>query len=93
MKVTARAKRQAAAYISQLKPVVPIHSQELLVMDYIRKHGSITQKEASEELGVTRLSAIIHKLIHKRGFVILSKDETAENRFGVVCVYRRYYIP
>lgn len=85
--------KQAADYVRQLKPVVGIHSQELLVMDYIRKHGSITQKEAAEELGVTRLSAIIWKLVHNRGFVILSKDETAKNRFGAVCVYRRYYIP
>lgn len=87
------AKKQAAAYVKQLKPVVGVHSQELLVMEYIRKHGSITGKEANDELGVTRLPAIIWKLVHNRGFVIQSKDETAKNRFGVVCVYRRYYIP
>lgn len=85
--------RLAADYVRKLKPIVGIHSQELLVMDYIRKHGSITSKEAADELGVTRLSAIIWKLVHNRGFEILSKDETEKNRFGVVCVYRRYYIP
>ena len=85
--------KQAAEYVKQLKPVVSIHSQELLVMDYIRKHGSITSNEAKDELGVTRLSAIIWNLIHKRGFIILHKDETVKNRFGVMCVYRRYYIP
>ena len=87
------AKKQAAAYVAQLKPIVPVHSQELLVMDYIRKHGSITGKEANEELGVTRLPAIIWKLIHKRGFPITYKDETAKNRFGVVVCYRRYMLP
>ena len=83
----------AAEYVRQLKPVVGVHSQELLVMDYIRKHGSITGKEANDELGVTRLPAIIWKLVHNRGFLISSKDETAKNRFGAVVVYRRYYIP
>ena len=83
----------AAEYVKQLKPVVGIHSQELLVMDYIRKHGSITGKDASDDLGVTRLPAIIWKLIHLRGFEILHKDETVKNRFGVVCVIRRYYLP
>ena len=85
--------KKAAEYVRQLKPLVGVHSQELLVMEYIRRHGSITGKEANEELGVTRLPAIIWKLIHLRGFDIAYKDETAKNRFGVVCVYRRYYIP
>jgi len=67
--------------------------QTMLVMAYLRKHGSISQKEATEELGVTRLAAIIWKLRHKCGFEILDKTETARNRFGLPCNYKRYYLP
>lgn len=67
--------------------------QTLLVMDYLRKHGSITQKEATDKLGVTRLAAIIWKLRHKHGFLILDEPQTVKNRFGASCVIKRYYLP
>lgn len=67
--------------------------QEVLVMDYLRNHDSITQKEAFEVLGVTRLAAVIWKLRHKRGFVIADKVEHAINRYGKTCIYKRYYLP
>lgn len=68
-------------------------NQELLVMDYLRNHNGITQLEATQELGVTRLPAIIHTLRHKRGFSILDKRETSKNRFGVPVTYKRFYLP
>lgn len=68
-------------------------SQTMQVMDYLRKHGSITQKEATDRLGVTRLAAIVWKLRHKHGFTILDKTETVKNRFGVPCNIKRYYLP
>lgn len=67
--------------------------QEYLVMDYLRKHDGITQKEASDRLGVTRLAAVIWKLRHKYGFVIEDKTESCVNRWGVTCTYKRYYLP
>ena len=67
--------------------------QTMLVMAYLRKHGSISQKEATDELGITRLSARIWELRHKCGFEILDKTETSKNRFGLPCRYKRYYLP
>ena len=68
-------------------------TQEMLVMNYLRRHGSITQADATRELGVTRLAAIIWKLRHKRGFEILDKTEIGRNRFGMRVNYARYYLP
>lgn len=67
--------------------------QEMLVMEYLRTHGSITQKEANDHLGVTRLSAVIWVLRHKRGFAISDATETSKNRFGIPVHYKRYYLP
>ena len=68
-------------------------TQEGLVMNWLRNHNGITQAEAAKYLGVTRLSAIVWKLKHKHGFVILDKTESTKNRFGVVVYYKRYYLP
>lgn len=67
--------------------------QELLVMNYLRQYGSISQKEATEKLGVTRLAAVIWQLKHKRGFEILDRWEFAKNRFGIEVRYKRWYLP
>lgn len=66
--------------------------QELLVMTHLREHGSITQKEAAELYGISRLSAVIFVLRHKRGFIIHDKTEHGENRFGIKCHWSRYYL-
>lgn len=67
--------------------------QTTLVMNYLRKYGSITQKDANEKLGVTRLAAVIWKLRHKCGFTILDRTESFVNRWGVPATYKRYYLP
>lgn len=69
------------------------YRQEILVMNYLREHGSITQNEATGHLGITRLSAVIWVLRHKRGFVILDKPESGKNRWGIKCHWTRYYLP
>lgn len=67
-------------------------NQENLVMNWLRNHNGLTQAEATKYLGVTRLSAIIWTLRHKRGFIIHDKTESAKNRFGVTVYFKRYYL-
>lgn len=67
--------------------------QESRVLQFMQENGSITSLEAFKELGITRLSARIHTLRHKRGFNILAKSETFKNRFGEPVRYYRYYLP
>ena len=61
------------------------------VLSYMERHGSITQQEASEALGVARLGARIYDL-RRSGHPIVSERETGRNRFGERTRYARYWI-
>ncbi len=52
-----------------------------LIIDYIQKHGSITQKEADRAFGVTRLPSRINNL-KTQGYIIYSRYIKVKNRFG-----------
>lgn len=60
------------------------------VLKYILKFGSITTKEAFEDLGCTRLSEYIRQL--RETMVIEDKWETGTNRFGEKVEYKRYFL-
>lgn len=60
------------------------------VLDYMRKHGSITTLEAFRDLGITRLSRVIFDL--KKDYAISSKTESGRNRYGEKTRYSRYYL-
>ena len=63
--------------------------QKELVLDWLRKHGSLTQATAFMELGVGRLSERIREL-EKDGHVIEHKMVTVTKRNGKqarVCEY------
>lgn len=62
------------------------------VLRYILECGSITQKEAYDELGNSRLSASIWDLIHKDGYYIDSIIEHGRNRWGEASHWSRYYL-
>ena len=59
------------------------------VFDYIRSHGSITQKEAEERLGCMRLAARIAE-IKREGYPIRTEIVTAKSRYGELIHYARY---
>lgn len=59
------------------------------VLDYIKTHGSITQREASEDIAVGRLAARISDLKGK-GYKIKTVDEIKKNRYGEWTKYARY---
>lgn len=61
------------------------------VLDYLMKHGSITQYEALTELGVMRLASRISEL-RKDGAEIASEMVKVTNRYGETCRVKRYYI-
>jgi hypothetical protein len=60
-----------------------------LVLDYIEKHGSITQREADAALGVARLASRICDL-KRKGYVIVAKGEKVQNRRKEPCYIKRY---
>lgn len=66
-------------------------SQCEMILAYMKQHGGITQLEATNELGITRLSARIFDL-REQGYNIDDVTETGKNRFGEKCRYVRYKV-
>lgn len=61
------------------------------VLSYMNEFGSITQFEAFQDIGVSRLAARIADL-KKAGFPIVATTEAVKNRYGEVCHIKRYKI-
>lgn len=61
------------------------------VLEYMRRNGSISTREANEQLACTRLSGRIYDL-KKRGMKFDKITETSTNRFGEPCSYARYFL-
>ena len=60
------------------------------VLQYMRDFGSISQKEAMEDLGVMRLASRISDL--RKTTIITSKWESTKNRYGETVSYKRYFL-
>lgn len=61
------------------------------VLEWMKEHGSITSKEAIDNLGDTRLSGKIFTLKEK-GYPIYSTTEQGEDRFGTKTHWSRYFL-
>jgi hypothetical protein len=62
-----------------------------MVLDHLKKHGTITSMEAIENYGATRLSAIIFNL-RKKGYDIGTIDVHSKDRYGNSVVYGKYVL-
>lgn len=60
-----------------------------MVLNHLKKHGTITSMEAIENYGATRLSAIIFEL-RKKGYDIDTHDVHGVDRYGNKVVYGKY---
>ena len=67
-------------------------SQAMDVIEFIRDHGSITTKQAMEELGCYRLSGRIYD-IRSWGIEVKKEMVTVQNRKGNDCRVAQYTIP
>lgn len=66
-------------------------SQTEDILKYMREKGSISSKEAFNEFGATRLSAIIFAL-RKRGYTIDTEIWTTVTRYGKPVDFARYIL-
>ena len=66
-------------------------TQNERILSYIEEHGSITQLEAINDLGVMRLASRISDL-KRKGYNIISENVTVKNRFDEKCRVKRYSI-
>lgn len=62
-----------------------------MVLEYLKKKGSISQQEAIKFFSAYRLSDIIYKL-RNEGYKIYTHSETVTNRFGKEVTYGRYVL-
>lgn len=60
------------------------------VRNHLTEFGNITSWEAFMDYGITRLSAIIHKLRHDEGMGIGSETITKKNRYGNLVNFSKY---
>ena len=68
-------------------------TQDERILEYMRAKGHIDTWTAIKEFGVTRLSAVIHRLRHKLGIKITDEWHYAKNRYGEPVKYKRYILP
>ena len=59
------------------------------ILQYMHQNGSITDSEARNDLGCTRLAARINN-IRNTGVKIVKTMERGQNRFGEPTRYARY---
>lgn len=67
-------------------------SQATDIILYVRDNGSITTKQAMEDLGCFRLSARVYE-IKAVGITVNKEMVTVKNRNGEDCRVARYTIP
>ena len=63
--------------------------QNTRILDYLAEHGSITQIEALNKLGVLRLASRISDL-RRKGYDFDSVMITVRNQWGEKCRVKRY---
>jgi hypothetical protein len=63
--------------------------QQKQIADYIDKHGSITQMEATYELDITKLSTRVSEMI-RAGFEIKKETIRTKNKFGKPIWFTQY---
>lgn len=66
-------------------------TQRQRVLDYMHDFGSITQHQASLDLGVSRLASRVSEL-KKMGIPIVSEFVPVTNRYGEICHVKRYRV-
>ena len=64
-------------------------TQDERVLRHLKDYGSITSWEAITEYGITRISAVIHRL-RKDGYKISTEFKTSQNRYGDKVSYGVY---
>lgn len=66
-------------------------TQDMIVLNHMQKHKSITSYQAFEMYGITRLSAKIYNL-RQIGYKIGMVWEHTYNRYGIPVKYGRFFI-
>ena len=66
-------------------------NQRQRIIDYINQFGSITSKDAYDDLGITQLATRIKEL-KEQGYRFETKWESSKNRYGERVDFKRYFL-
>ncbi len=66
-------------------------NQRQRIINYIKKFGSITSKDAYNDLGITQLATRIKEL-KEIGYKFKTNWESSKNRYGEKVDFKRYYL-
>lgn len=66
-------------------------NQRQRIIDYINQFGSITSKDAYDDLGITQLATRIKEL-KEQGYKFETKWESSKNRYGERVDFKRYFL-
>ena len=66
-------------------------TQKDRIINYIREFGSITSKDAYNDLGITQLATRIKEL-KELGYEFRTEWESSKNRFKEPVSFKRYYL-
>ena len=66
-------------------------NQKERVLDYMKKFGGITEREASRKIAVDRLSARIYDL-KEDGYEIVTEWVKGKNRYGQKVRFKKYML-
>lgn len=66
-------------------------TQKEMVLDYIRKHGSITTLESMKNLLILDLQGVI-RVLRKEGYDIRDESITKTNIYGTKSTFKKYYL-
>ena len=66
-----------------------MNRQHERIKAYIAERGSITQAEATEELGITKLSTRIGEM-RRKGYAVIITMEKGVNRYGEPTRFAKY---
>lgn len=65
-------------------------TQKTAVIEYMKRHGSITPMEAFSYLGITKLATVVSELIREDGMNIRKTPLKTETRYGRKTTYMQY---
>lgn len=65
--------------------------QRVKILDYMRKYGSITPRDADREFGCMRLASRIGEL-REQGYAIGTRMKAGKNRDGGDTSFAEYYL-
>lgn len=76
------------------REIIASMPQHAIVLNHLVNIGSITDKDARDMYGITRLADVIYKLKKRRNpaVVIETVNETSPNRWGKNRTYARYVL-